>query len=177
MAFTQRTALIHCPSLRRSAAAADAFQHPIHVRLACVFVRGGVGWHVGCARPTAADRGSCDRAVGVARTYGRQACDTFFAMLSIMRFVSGSLSFFDYASRFGTVVPSLRIIDKHAIAFLAAALPLQLLLLERYVSAIFGGVIRFGSQDVEPHTRALASLRGKRSRSVHGRPLSSMVAD
>jgi hypothetical protein len=60
----------------------------------------------------------------------------FFAMLSIMRFVSGSLSFFGYASRFGTVVPSLRIIDKHAIAFLAAALPLQLLLLERYVSAI-----------------------------------------
>jgi hypothetical protein len=49
----------------------------------------------------------------------------------------------------------------------------QLLLLERYVSAIFGGVIRFGSQDVEPTTRALAS----RSRSVHGRPLSSMVAD
>jgi hypothetical protein len=89
---------------------------------------------------------------------------------------SGSLSFFGYASRFGTVVPSLRIIDKHAIAFLAAALRLLLLLLERYVSAILaasGLVPKMQSLT----TRALASLREKRSRSVHGRPLSSMVAD
>jgi hypothetical protein len=98
-------------------------------------------------------------------------------MLSIVRFVSGSLSFFGYASRFGTVVPSLRIIDKHAIAFLAAALPLLLLLLERTCP-------RYWQRHPVWFPRCRASplalwhrRGGKHSRSVHGRPLSSMVAD